>query len=74
LSQNLSHEVDFDVFAQRFWPKVQQETKLSSFVVWTEIFSEIKGRAYSWEFRGGIPPNLYIRWSDRKGKFLTPEE
>lgn len=27
-SQNLSFEVDFDVFAARFWPKVAQQAKV----------------------------------------------
>jgi len=36
-------------------------TKLNPLVVWTEIYSEIKGRidSYKYEF-GGIPASQYI--------------
>lgn len=43
--RQLSFEVDFEIFKNRFWPKVSSWTKVSPLVVWTEIFSVIKGGA-----------------------------
>ena len=79
-TQNLSFEVDFDVFSVRFWPKVAASAKVQPLVAWTEICSEIKGRVDSFEYEeGGIPSELYIgksRESTRKKNtgFLTEVE
>ena len=78
--QNLSFEVDFDIFSIRFWPKVAQQTKVAPLVAWTEICSEIKGRVDSFNYEdGGIPANLYVEEarSSKKKKssgFLTKLE
>jgi hypothetical protein len=73
--QNLSFEVDFEVFRLKFWPKVGQQCKLQPLVVWTEIFSEIKGRHDSWKYQfGGIPHQFYIRQTRTKNTFLEVNE
>ena len=41
--QAFSTEVDYEVFATKFWPKNSGRIKLSALNVWTEIFSVIKG-------------------------------
>ena len=50
-SQNLSFEVDYNIFETRFWPRARHMTKLNPLVIWTEICSEIKGRvdSYKWD-------------------------
>jgi hypothetical protein len=51
-------------------------TKLNPLVVWTEIYSEIKGRidSYKYEF-GGIPASQYIQYRRKKASgFLTVDE
>ena len=72
----LSFEVDYDTFSMRFWPKVNQMTKLAPLVVWTEIFSEIKGRVDSHKFdAGGIPSETYFSENrKKKNGFLTKIE
>ena len=46
--QNLSFEVDYEMFRTKFWPKITFRTQVTPFVAWTEICSEIKGRFDSW--------------------------
>lgn len=44
--QQLSFEVDYDLFESKFWPKIAHRRclkKLSPTLVWTEIYSVIKG-------------------------------
>ena len=54
---------------------MQWRCKLASLVVWTEIFSEIKGRYDSWKYPlGGIPDNLYVRVNRLKNHFLEWHE
>ena len=73
--QNLSFEVDYNIFMTRFWPKVAYHTRLDSLVVWTQIFSEIKGRVNSYEYEeGGISAEIYIRREKKKKDFLTQDE
>ncbi|CDW90518.1 lupus brain antigen [Stylonychia lemnae] len=79
--RTLSFEVDFETFKNRFWPKVANWTKLTPLVVWTEIFSVIKGGAQSHCFENQVYPFiLYIgdgARSTRKldaAKFLTLQE
>lgn len=43
--RQLSFEVDFEIFKNRFWPKYASWTKVSALVVWTEIYSVIRGGA-----------------------------
>ena len=75
-SQNLSFEVDFNIFETRFWPRVRHMTKLSSLVIWTEITSEIKGRVDSYKHEdGGIGITSYLAKSGKKkGNFMEVEE
>ena len=75
-SQNLSFEVEFNIFESRFWPRVRHMTKLSSLVIWTEICSNIKGRVDSYKYHeGGIDINTYLEKSGKKkGTFLELEE
>lgn len=50
-------------------------TKLQPLVVWTEIFSEIKGRHDSWQYEfGGIPDSLYVRANRQKNNLLMADE
>ena len=78
--QNLSFEVDFDIFSIRFWPKVAQQTKIAPLVAWTEICSEIKGRVDSFTYDGeaGISSEVYLATSRKKKQtkhgFLTDKE
>ena len=77
--QNLSFEVDFDVFSIRFWPKVKQQSKVAPLVAWTEICSEIKGRVDSFNYEeSGIPQDLYLQQTKKKkgdsSGFLTKLE
>ena len=75
-SQNLSFEVDFNIFESRFWPRVRHITKLSPLVIWTEICSEIKGRVDSYKYeQGGIDHETYLaRSGKKKGQFMEAEE
>lgn len=66
-SQNLSFEVDYNIFETRFWPRVRQKTKLSPLVIWTEICSEIKGRVDSYKYeQGGIDVGTYLQKTGKK--------
>lgn len=75
-SQNLSFEVDYNIFETRFWPRVRNMIKLTPLVIWTEICSEIKGRVDSYQFEaGGIDFHTYMQGSDKKkGAFMEKEE
>ena len=76
-SQNLSFEVDYNMFELRFWPRVRMMTKLNPLVIWTEICSEIKGRVDSYKYSetGGIDIDAYLaRSNKKKGTFLEYEE
>ena len=42
----MSFEVEYDVFVEKFWPKIAQRRNLKKFtasLIWTEIYSVIKG-------------------------------
>lgn len=66
--QQLSFEIDYDVFVTRFFNRfkqksrtLQRQKKLSEALIWTEIFSVIKGGTESSKFYGGIlPAKQYI--------------
>ena len=58
-----SFEIDFEYFIKFFWPvfKSKKGTKLSPDIVWTEIYSYIKGSDTSHTYQGWyIPYNIYI--------------
>lgn len=66
--QQLSFEVDYDVFVNRFFNRfkqksrtLQRQKKLSEALIWTEIFSVIKGGSDAIKYYGGIlPARKYI--------------
>ena len=66
--QQLSFEIDYDVFVSRFFSRfkqksrtLQRQKKLSEALIWTEIFSVIKGGTHSTRYYGGIlPARQYI--------------
>jgi len=63
--------VDFDIFRNRFWPKVASWTKLSPLVVWTEIYSVIKGGAQIYKFDYcTLPLYVYVSLETRSSKKL----
>ena len=79
--RQLSFEVDFETFRTRFWPKVASWTRVSALVVWTEIYSVIKGSAESSEYRYNALPFYVYVWQDSRSskkldsaKFLFVEE
>ena len=74
--QQLSYEVDFEMFESKFWPKVgnrKSMKKLSPTVVWTEIYSVIKGGlSSSHYYMGYLPRHIYIK--DEASSFLNLNE
>ena len=74
--QQLSFEVDFDIFESKFWPKVgnrKNMKKISPTLVWTEIYSVIKGGLKSSTFyMGYLPKQLYNK--SEGSDFLTCNE
>jgi hypothetical protein len=62
-------EVDFDIFSEKFMKVFKKEhqsrkrnNKLSDAMIWTEIFSVIKGGFKSHNFYTGfLPHDLYIK-------------
>ena len=79
--RQLSFEVDFETFRQRFWPKVANWSRLNPLVVWTEIYSVIKGsvECYQYEYKV-LPMFVYlgnqprIKGHTEAAKFLTVQE
>jgi hypothetical protein len=63
----MSFEVDFEIFRDRFIPTLEYKyrktkNKLSDALVWTEIFSVIKGGFHSNKhYSGFIPAKIYIK-------------
>ena len=75
----MSFEVDFETFRTRFWPKVNSWTKISPLVVWTEIYSIIKGNADAIKYDYSVLPFAVYLGNIRTTKvesasFLTLEE
>lgn len=73
----MSFEVDYDYFATYFWPTVQHKhysaRNITSHLVWTEIFSTIKGSASAHLYPGlYLPEKVYM--SESTNTFLTREE
>lgn len=57
--QQLAYEVDYDIFETKFWPKISNRRsliKLSPTLVWTEIYSVIKGGMKSGTYYMGYLP------------------
>jgi hypothetical protein len=60
-NKQLSYEVDYDSFKNKFWPKVAPWATISALVVWTEIFSKIKGHQDAWQGElGGLSIGEYM--------------
>lgn len=62
----LSFEVDYDYFYNYFWPTVRHRhfsaRNITPHLVWTEIYSTIKGGASSHLYPGlNLPEQVYIR-------------
>ena len=57
--------MDYDVFESKFWPKVSNNKslkKLSPTLVWTEIYSVIKGGMQSCGYYlGYLPKKDYVK-------------
>ena len=57
--------MDYDVFEQKFWPKIgtrRTAKKISPTLVWTEIYSVIKGGQRSCDFwMGFLPKHVYLK-------------
>lgn len=80
-NKQLSFEVDYEAFRLRFWHKFTAKTKLEPLVVWTEIYSTIKGGSESLRYpEHYIPLEVYAQYqgSHRKkpkgAEFLTYSE
>lgn len=62
--QQLSFEVEYDIFESKFWPKISNRRclkRLSPTLVWTEIYSVIKGGMQSCYFyQGYLPKREYV--------------
>jgi len=73
--KQLSFEVDYEVFRIRFWPRVAQMARqLSPLLVWTEIYSVIKGGFYTARYSCGyVPFEVYLETSSVKS-YLSPSE
>lgn len=56
----MSFEVDFDFFLTHFWPNVNRKfyssRNITPQLVWTEIYSSIKGSASAYQFPGQYLP------------------
>ncbi|CDW72543.1 lupus brain antigen [Stylonychia lemnae] len=74
--QQLSFEVDYDTFEQKFWPKIITRKNLKKFsptLVWTEIYSVIKGGMQSGlYYMGYLPRDVYIK--EEASEFLYLDE
>jgi hypothetical protein len=74
--QQLSFEVDFEVFESKFYNRFKQHQKykrLSSAMVWTEIFSVIKGGLNSRDhYQGFLTGKSYVK--QHASPFLTTKE
>jgi hypothetical protein len=76
-NQQLSFEVDFEVFEQQFYArftkKHHQKNRLSAATLWTEIISVIKGGLNSSDYYGGsLTSKAYI--TKFASPFLTKRE
>ena len=74
---NLSFEVDYDYFETYFWPTVRHRhfsaRNITPHLVWTEIFSTIKGGASAHLYPGlYLSERAYIR--ETTNVFLSKEE
>jgi hypothetical protein len=53
----MAFEIDYDYFATHFWPLINKRyytaKNISAHMIWTEIFSTIKGSANSHLYLGG---------------------
>ena len=67
--QTLSFEVDYDIFESKFWPKISHRRhlkKLSPTLVWTEIYSVIKGSIRSkCYYQGYLPDYEYVNGGEK---------
>ena len=72
--RNRSFEVDYQVFKEKFWPKIKTKTRLSALVVWTEITAYIKGSATSYMYSGYYLPKVVYANRGQKVSLLTREE
>jgi len=61
VGQMLAQEIDYEVFERRFWPRFGFNNKMSPMLVWTEIFSTIKGSSESFNFlMASLPREEYM--------------
>lgn len=72
----MSFEVDFDFFCTHFWPHVNRRfyssRNITPQLVWTEIYSTIKGSASSHMYPGQyMPEKVYL--AESQNVFLTKE-
>ena len=72
--KSLSFEVDYDYFYTYFWPNVRHKhysaKNITPHLVWTEIYSTIKGSASAHLYPGlYLPEKVYIASSSNA--FLT---
>lgn len=60
--QEYAQEVDFELFQKKFWPKYGSGTRyLTPDIVWTEIYSIIKGSHNCSQFANkALPRDHYI--------------
>jgi len=70
----MSFEVDFDFFLTHFWPNVNRRfyssRNITPQLVWTEIYSTIKGSASAHTYAGQyMPEKVYI--NESQNVFLT---
>jgi len=67
-TNQLSFEVDFDIFVSKFYARFERQipshkrNKLSETMIWTEIFSVIKGGMKAADdYKGFLPLDVYMR-------------
>ena len=69
-----SYEVDFSIFASKFYPKVKGHCPYTAVLLWTEISAYIKGSATSFKYPGYYLPLANYMNMGRKVSMLTHDD
>lgn len=72
--RHLSYEVDFNIFANKFFPRIQGHSRFSPLLLWTEISAYIKGSAQSYKYPGYYLPRAIYMSMGRKVSMLSEAE
>ncbi|OMJ66529.1 hypothetical protein SteCoe_36591 [Stentor coeruleus] len=69
--RHLSYEVDYSIFANKFFPRIQGHSRFSPLLLWTEISAYIKGSAQSYKYPGYYLPRAVYMSMGRKVSMLS---